>query len=286
MASPYCNDKELSRALERHSAGEARVIPVTLRLVDWDNTDLARLQAMPDNAKPVTNWSNRDEAFLSISRGIREVAKQLAERPKSTTVLAGSAPAEAPAAGVHAPLSVAARGASDHGPVSAPTPTPGASLEIPEDPVRHDSPIDIHLADGARCCAELDQPGALIRMKSPKRFGKSSLTARLLAYANGQGYRSVSIQLANGLPLAAFLKDAPTEAGVFGDHLRGLLKAVEDHPKLAAALRQVVHSSEPVKLRSEEAFKLKSLGLLVPEGNLERPRCRLYARYMAERLAA
>ena len=93
-------------------------------------------------------------------------------------------------------------------------------------------------------------------------------------------------ELAHGLPLATFLRDAPTDARVYGNHLRGLLKAVEDHPKLAVALRQVVTSSEPVKLRSEEAFKLESLGLLVPEGNRERPRCRLYAQYMVDRLTA
>jgi hypothetical protein len=51
-------------------------------------------------------------------------------------------------------------------------------------------------------------------------------------------------------------------------------------------MRQVVGGSWPVKLRSEQAFKLESLGLLVPEGNLERPRCRLYAQYMADRLSA
>jgi hypothetical protein len=73
---------------------------------------------------------------------------------------------------------------------------------------------------------------------------------------------------------------------VYCDHLRGLLKAVENHPELAEALRQVVSSSEAVKLRSDQAFKLESLGLLVPEGNLERPRCRLYAQYMADRLSA
>ena len=73
---------------------------------------------------------------------------------------------------------------------------------------------------------------------------------------------------------------------MFSDHLRGLLRAVEDRPELVQALRQVVHSGEPVKLRSEEAFKLESLGLLVPEGNLERPRCRLYTQYMADRLTA
>ena len=49
-------------------------------------------------------------------------------------------------------------------------------------------------------------------------------------------------------------------------------------------VREVVTTSEPVKLKAEQAFKLESLGLLVPEGNLERPRCRLYAQYLADRL--
>jgi hypothetical protein len=338
---------------------------------------------------------------------------------------------------------------------------PAAGLEIPEGPVRHDSAFYIHPTDEARCTAELDKPGALIRIKSPKGFGKSSLAARLMAYASGKCYRTVALNLegtdqkffadpelfmqwfcasvgkelglrvrkeeywddifgandnstdyfekyllkpdathlvlaidnfdrifahpaieadfcgllrswherarsnplwerfrlvlshsqesylqkdinqspfnvglpvelgelppgevarlvalhglnlseeelgqllelvgvhpylvrkalyalANGLPFASFLREAPTEGGVYGDHLRGILKAVEDHPELAEALRQVVNSPVPVKLRSEQAFKLESLGVLVPEANLVRPRCRLYATYLADRLA-
>src|SRR5271157_1352350 len=35
MASAYCYEKELKEAMERHSAGTARVIPVILRPTDW-----------------------------------------------------------------------------------------------------------------------------------------------------------------------------------------------------------------------------------------------------------
>ena len=35
LASDYCYEIEMQRALERHNAGEARVIPVILRPVDW-----------------------------------------------------------------------------------------------------------------------------------------------------------------------------------------------------------------------------------------------------------
>jgi hypothetical protein len=437
LASSYCQDKELNRALERHGAGEALVIPVILKPSDWSSSALGALQALPANAKPVTKWSNRDEAFTAVAQGIRQAARQLAERPARSSPPASAAP----------PL-----------PVSPTVPAP--ALENPAGPVRVNSPFYIHPADEPRCCAELDKPGALIRIKSPKGFGKSSLTARLLAHARGKGYRTVALnldgtdqkffaepdlfmqwfcasvgrdqglrvrkeeywddifgandnsrdyvenyllkpdatplvlaidnfdrifahaeietdfcgllrswhelarsnplwerfrlvlshsqesyatkdinqspfnvglpvelgeipadqvrhlvglhglnlseaeqgqlldlvgghpylvrkalyELANGLPFATYLRDAPTEAGVYSDHLRGLLKAVQDHDDLTSAMREVVTSSAPVKLKSEQAFKLESLGLLVPEGNLERPRCRLYAQYMADRL--
>lgn len=35
LASAYCYDVEMKRALRRHEAGKARVIPIILRGVDW-----------------------------------------------------------------------------------------------------------------------------------------------------------------------------------------------------------------------------------------------------------
>lgn len=334
-------------------------------------------------------------------------------------------------------------------------------LEMPEGPVRHDSPLYIHPAEENRCFEEIEKPGALIRIKSPKGMGKSSLTARLLAYAASKGYRTVALnleeanqkffedpdrfmqwfcaavgkglglriktedywddifgandnsrdyfekyllksdsaplvlaidnfdrvfahgsietdfcgllrswhelarsnglweqfrliiahaqesylqkdinqspfnvglpvdlgefsaaqvrelvrlhgltlddqhvdqlialvgghpylvrmalyQLANGLSFAEFQRTAATDAGLYGNHLLGLLKALEDHPELGTALRKVMAAEEPVMLRSEEAFKLDSLGLVVREENKVKPRCRLYQNYFLQRLA-
>src|SRR5206468_8856060 len=36
--SDHCYDLEVKRAMERHEAGEARVIPVILRSTDWQRT--------------------------------------------------------------------------------------------------------------------------------------------------------------------------------------------------------------------------------------------------------
>ena len=78
LASRYCRDVEVARAMERHEAGTARVIPVILRPVDWHSAPFGKLAALPRDGKPVTTWKNRDEAFTDIARGIREAAKSLA----------------------------------------------------------------------------------------------------------------------------------------------------------------------------------------------------------------
>lgn len=77
IASDYCYEKEATRALKRHDAGQARVIPVILRPCDWQHPPLNQLQALPTDGKPVTSWRNQDEAFLNIVKGIRKVVSQI-----------------------------------------------------------------------------------------------------------------------------------------------------------------------------------------------------------------
>lgn len=81
LASDYCYDIEMQRAMERHEAKEALVVPIILKPVDWSGAPFGKLQAFPKDAKPVTKWSNRDEAFTNIAQGIRTVANTLRERP-------------------------------------------------------------------------------------------------------------------------------------------------------------------------------------------------------------
>lgn len=45
------------------------------------------------------------------------------------------------------------------------------------------------------CCAEIDKPGALLRIKAPIQFGKTTLMAQVLKYAQKQGYRAIAINL-------------------------------------------------------------------------------------------
>lgn len=71
LASDYCWDIELKRALERHEAGKARVIPVFLRTCDWRGAPFAKLQGLPRNARPISEWTHPDLAWSNVAEGIR-----------------------------------------------------------------------------------------------------------------------------------------------------------------------------------------------------------------------
>jgi hypothetical protein len=73
LASDYCHDKEMGRAIERHNVKEAVVIPIILSACDWQGTPFSKLQALPKDAKPIKSWPDRDEAWLDVVRGLRKV---------------------------------------------------------------------------------------------------------------------------------------------------------------------------------------------------------------------
>jgi len=83
IASDYCYEKEMARALERHHAGQARVLPIILRPVDFTGAPFAALQALPTDARPITIWSNRDQAFMDVVAGIRRTIEDLSLLPAS-----------------------------------------------------------------------------------------------------------------------------------------------------------------------------------------------------------
>src|SRR6185437_14252231 len=53
IESDYCYSVEMKKALERHKTGEACVIPVILRPVDWEGTPFSTLQPLPTDGVPV-----------------------------------------------------------------------------------------------------------------------------------------------------------------------------------------------------------------------------------------
>jgi formylglycine-generating enzyme required for sulfatase activity len=79
IASEYCWGEEMEKALARHAQDQARVIPVILRPCDWEDTPIARLQAVPKDARPITQYTDRDLAYVEISKAIRRAVTELKE---------------------------------------------------------------------------------------------------------------------------------------------------------------------------------------------------------------
>jgi hypothetical protein len=77
LASDYCYDIEMKKALERHNAGDARVIPIILRPCDWQKAPFSELQALPKDGKPVTRHRSRDEAYSNIVEGMWRVVEAM-----------------------------------------------------------------------------------------------------------------------------------------------------------------------------------------------------------------
>jgi len=74
IQSDYCYDVEMKRALERHEAGEACVIPILVRDVAWKDAPFDKLQFLPAGGKAVTTWGPdkyaRDTAWRNVAEGI------------------------------------------------------------------------------------------------------------------------------------------------------------------------------------------------------------------------
>jgi len=111
----------------------------------------------------------------------------------------------------------------------------------------------------------------------------------LMEMVGGHPYlvRVALYQLAKGrISLERLLKVAPTEEGPYYDHLRRHLVNLEKDTELAATIRQVINSEKPVEIKTGEAFKLRSMGLIKFQGNAVMPLCGLYRQYFRHRLAS
>jgi hypothetical protein len=84
IASDYYYSVEMMQALARHEKGDAYVLPIILRSVEWkETTPLGKLRSLPSDGKPIKD-SNRgayiDEAFADVARGIKRVVEEVRAR--------------------------------------------------------------------------------------------------------------------------------------------------------------------------------------------------------------
>lgn len=75
IASDYCYGEKMQEAMKRHEQGTAKVVPIIIKPVDWEGTPFDKLQALPRNRKPVSTWTNEDEAWLEVVLAIKAILK-------------------------------------------------------------------------------------------------------------------------------------------------------------------------------------------------------------------
>src|ERR1700677_1629931 len=80
LASGYCYDVEMRRAMEGNNAGDCHVIPVILRHRDWHSAPFGTLLATPKDGKPTRSLADLDEAFLQVAQAIEAAVSAHAQR--------------------------------------------------------------------------------------------------------------------------------------------------------------------------------------------------------------
>ena len=80
LASDFCYSIEMTQAIARHDANQARVLPIILRPTDWKGAPFAKLKILPTDGKPVTRWPTHDDAFEDIVQGIRQAIDELIKK--------------------------------------------------------------------------------------------------------------------------------------------------------------------------------------------------------------
>ena len=114
---------------------------------------------------------------------------------------------------------------------------------------------------------------------------RTSQVAKLMNVIGGHPYLIQSALKAlrdQNLSLEQLLEKAPTEEGIYSDHLRQKLLTLEQYPELRDAFKKVISQENPIRLESVLAYKLEALGLVVFRENKVTIRNNLYRLYFRD----
>ena len=76
IASDYCYDTEVTRAMERHRNNEAKVIPIFVRRCDYETAPFAKIQGIHFET-PIAELPNSDAAWTEVAKKLREAIAQM-----------------------------------------------------------------------------------------------------------------------------------------------------------------------------------------------------------------
>lgn len=88
LASRYIFDQELTILLQRRQYEDVLVIPIILEDCLWKETQLAQIQALPQDARPVKSFKRRDVAWTQVAEHLSKLHQKSVKRRQEQDELA------------------------------------------------------------------------------------------------------------------------------------------------------------------------------------------------------
>ena len=77
LNSKYCIETELRFAVERQNLNSAMVIPILVEPCHWQSIpELRDIKIIPEDAKPVSVWTNQDNAWLDVIKELERITEK------------------------------------------------------------------------------------------------------------------------------------------------------------------------------------------------------------------
>ncbi|MDE2798464.1 MAG: toll/interleukin-1 receptor domain-containing protein [Gemmatimonadota bacterium] len=73
LASDYCVNREMKRALERHRDGAVHVVAIIIEPCDWFSLPIHELKVLPRDGKAISEWMNQNSAYLDVVQELRRI---------------------------------------------------------------------------------------------------------------------------------------------------------------------------------------------------------------------
>lgn len=77
LASDYIWYQEMDVALTRHRGGQAVVVPILVRDVEWETAPFAFIEMLPKGCLPISAWKDPELAFTEVTRAIRDLIRTI-----------------------------------------------------------------------------------------------------------------------------------------------------------------------------------------------------------------
>jgi len=79
IASDYCFDIEIEKAVRQHKDGESIVVPIIIRDCDWEGAPFEHIQGLPTDMKPIVSkhWYSKDEGFRNVTSNLKKTIKEI-----------------------------------------------------------------------------------------------------------------------------------------------------------------------------------------------------------------